>query len=77
MVEVSQMMLHILYQFTPQIEPASIEEAYMDVSGCGHMGTPLQIAPNKFLAKMASDLKKPNAIGLHKLVTFPSYKRNS
>jgi DNA polymerase-4 len=80
----SQMMLNLLYQFTPQIEPASIDEAYMDITGCGHMGTPLEIAdriqnrlqdelrlpcsigiaPNKFLAKMASDLRKPNAINV-------------
>jgi DNA polymerase-4 len=80
----SQRMLHILHQFTPQIEPASIDEAYMDITECGHIGTPLEIAkriqsqllqemdlpcsigiaPNKFLAKMASDLKKPNAINI-------------
>lgn len=80
----SQRMLHILHQFTPIIEPASIDEAYMDITECGHIGTPLEIAkriqsqllvemdlpcsigiaPNKFLAKMASELKKPNAINI-------------
>lgn len=65
--------------FSPLIEYASIDEAYLDISGCEELGAPIDIArriqrevleqfhiplsigiaPNKFLAKMASDMEKP------------------
>src|SRR5690625_916431 len=64
------------------IQPVSIDEGYMDITDCAHLGSPLEIAkkiqdqllkeldlpcsigigPNKFLAKMASDMKKPLGI---------------
>lgn len=71
----------IFERFTDQIEPLSLDEAYLDVTDCKQFSgsatliaqeirrliyTELNltasagIAPNKFLAKIASDWKKPN-----------------
>ena len=78
----SQRMFKILADITPLIEPISIDEGYLDISECQHLGNPIEIAnhiqkkilndldlpssigigPNKFLAKMASDMKKPLGI---------------
>jgi DNA polymerase-4 len=82
-VEVSGRVMEILRQFTNLVEPLSIDEAFLDITGSiALFGAPVQIAraikkqikettglnasvgvaPNKFLAKIASDLKKPNAL---------------
>ena len=75
-------MFQLLRDYTPLVEPVSIDEGYMDITNCYTMGTPVSIAsglqkrllnelmlpcsigiaPNKFLAKMASDMKKPMGI---------------
>ncbi|MGE7119702.1 DNA polymerase IV [Peribacillus sp. NPDC046944] len=72
----------VLRQYTEIVEPVSIDEGYLDISGCAEWGSPLEIAksiqeriyntmdlpcsigiaPNKFLAKTASDMKKPMGI---------------
>ena len=64
------------------VEPVSIDEGYLDITDCSHLGSPIEvansiqkrimetldlpcsigIAPNKFLAKTASDMKKPMGI---------------
>ncbi|MFC4404281.1 DNA polymerase IV [Gracilibacillus xinjiangensis] len=80
--EVSQEIFKLLETYTPYVEPVSIDEAFMDITTCSHLGSPIElavsiqnklleqmnlpcsigIAPNKFLAKMGSDMKKPNGI---------------
>ncbi len=82
-IEVSEQIMGIFRQFTPDVESLSIDEAFLDMSGTGGLwGSPLNaalrlskeikdkvqlsasigIAPNKFLAKLASDMDKPNGI---------------
>ncbi len=81
--EVSQQIFDIFDRYSPLIEPLSIDEAFLDITGMERlMDTPRQyamklkqeirektgiiasvgIAPNKFLAKIASDLEKPNGL---------------
>ncbi|MGE3775618.1 MAG: DNA polymerase IV [Pirellulaceae bacterium] len=78
---ISQQIRDILAEYTPLVEPLSLDEAFLDVSGSGHLfGSATRIgqaikqdirrqlglvasvgvAPNKFLAKIASDLEKPD-----------------
>lgn len=82
-ITVSKQLMSILNSFTPLIEPLSVDEAFMDMSGTQKLFGPprkaaellrmkikeeLQltgscgIAPNKFLAKLASDINKPDGI---------------
>jgi DNA polymerase-4 len=81
--EVSDQVFHILREYTPLVEPLSLDESFLDVTGCEKLfGTALRIAmevkrrirvatgltasaglaPNKFLAKIASDYKKPDGL---------------
>ena len=79
--EVSGQVMEVFRRYTDLVEPLSIDEAFLDITGSVTLlGAPEQIAvsikkevrqatgltasvglaPNKFLAKIASDLRKPD-----------------
>jgi DNA polymerase-4 len=81
--EVSKHVFEIFHHFTPLVEPVSIDEAFLDVTGSIRIfGQPENIAkmikktiltqtrltvsagvaPSKFVAKIASDIDKPDGL---------------
>ena len=80
---VSRQVFAIFERFTPWVEPVSIDEAFLDVSGATTLFGPPEkiaesirsaireevrltasvgVAPNMFLAKLASDMHKPDGL---------------
>jgi len=80
-VEVSKQIMEVFRRYTDLVEPLSIDEAFLDITGsialfgprdqiarsikeeireCTGLTASVGLAPNKFLAKIASDIRKPD-----------------
>jgi len=80
-IDVSRQIHKIFYRYTPEIEPLSLDEAFLDVTAseklfgsASHIAMKIKediknecqliasagVAPNKFVAKIASDIDKPD-----------------
>ena len=82
--EVSRQVMAVLRRYSPRVEQASVDEAYLDASGLERLFGPVDalaraikadvaeavggltcsvgVAPVKFLAKIASEMRKPNGL---------------
>ncbi|WP_267878610.1 DNA polymerase IV [Oleidesulfovibrio alaskensis] len=81
--EISAQVMQVLHEFSPLVEQASVDEAYLDATGSARLFGPPEemarriraavreavsltcsvgVAPVKFLAKIASDVNKPDGL---------------
>jgi len=81
--QVSREVMDLLQEFSPLVEPVSIDEAFIDLAGTErlhgppdvlartikkkirhtlHLTCSIGVAPNRFLAKIASDFQKPDGL---------------
>lgn len=96
-VETSKAIRAIMEEMTPSIEPLSLDEAFMDLTGTARLhGVPpaimlarlvkrmkeelgvtgsIGLSHNKFLAKIASDLDKPNGFSVIGVAETESFLR--
>ena len=92
--EVSLQIREIFSRFTTLIEPLSLDEAYLDVTGNELYATEIAkkiketihkeigltasagVAPNKLIAKIASDLNKPNGLTVVQPHQVEEFMRN-
>jgi DNA polymerase IV len=82
-VEISDRIMSVLESFTPLVEPASLDEAFLDLTGTERLIGDIEsaggkikrdimdsvrltasvgIGPNKMIAKIASDFRKPDGL---------------
>lgn len=95
--EVSRVVQKVLGNFSPKVEQASVDEAYVDVTGMERLFGPVEalgmavkqavteathgltcsvgIAPVKFLAKIVSDLRKPDGLVVLTCAEVPEFLR--
>ena len=92
--QLSRRIMSILEGFSPLVEPTSIDEAFMDLTGCERLyGSSREmalaikteikrrveltcsvgVAPVKFLAKIASDMDKPDGLTIIEPDQVPSF----
>lgn len=92
--EISRQVMAVLLEFSPVVEQASVDEAYVDVTGTARLFGPppelakrlqarvreatglscsVGVAPVKFLAKIASDYRKPGGITILEPEDVPGF----
>lgn len=91
-VRVSVQIINLLREYSPLVEPFSIDEAFVELTGCQDLfgqgktvacqiqeriyeeigvHCSIGVGPNKLLAKMASQMKKPRGLTVLKMEDIP------